>query len=153
MKRFVLLATAALVLGASGLALAQGAGATLKPADIIAARQAGFDLQGGVTAAMKTVVDGGLDVKGLAAGAKGIAAWGKLIPAMFPDGTQTGGNTKAKPEIWTDRAGFEKAAAALVAAAEKAAQLADANDKDGFKAQYAALGQACGGCHRPYRAQ
>ncbi len=153
MKMLFTLGIAAAALGASGLAFGQGAGVSLKPDDIIAARQAGFDLQNGVFAAMKTAIDGGLDVKGLTAGAKGISAWGHSIPAMFPDGTQTGHNTKAKPEVWSDRAGFEKAATNLVAAADKLAQLADANDKAGFAAQYTATGQACGGCHRPYRAQ
>ncbi len=153
MNKLFTLGVAAIALGVSGLAFGQGAGVSLKPDDVIAARQAAFDLQNGVMAAMKTAIDGGLDVKGLTAGAKGIGAWGRVIPAMFPDGTQTGHNTKAKPEIWSDRAGFDKAAANLVAAADKLAQLAEANDKAGFATQYTATGQACGGCHRPYRAQ
>lgn len=151
MKRLVLTTAFAITVGVSGLAVAQGV--SLKPDDIIAGRQAGFDLQNGVAAAMKGVVDGGGEVKPLAAGAKGLIAWGKVIPAMFPDGTQTGHNTKAKAEVWSDRAGFEKAAANFVAAAEKLVPLAEAGDKDGFKTQFAAVGQACGGCHRPYRAQ
>ena len=150
MSKITLAVAVALGLSVSGLAMAQGA---LKPTDIIAARQSAFDLQGGVAAAMKGTVDAGGDVKPLTAGAKGLVAWGKVIPTMFPTGTETGGNTKAKAEIWSDRAGFEKASANFVAAAEKLVALADAGDKDGFKTQFAAVGQACGGCHRPYRAQ
>ena len=125
----------------------------LKPDDIIAARQAGFDLQGGVVAAMKATVDSGGSVKPMTDGAKGLAKWGHVIPTMFPDGTQMGHDTKAKPEVWTDRAGFEKAAADFSTAAEKLATLAEADDKAGFAAQFKETTAACGGCHRPYRAR
>jgi len=137
---------------AGGLAIAQTAPAVSIPADtIVAARKAGFDLQAGVVGGMKTAIDGGTDVKGLTDGAKGLAAWGPVIPGMFPDGTQKANGTKAKAEIWTDRAGFEKAAANFTTASEKLAILAEANDKDGFKAQYTITTQACGACHRGYR--
>jgi len=152
MKRFVLVGAAGLGLWA-GAALAQGAGITFKPDEVIAARQAVMDLQAGSAAAMKAVVDGGGDVKPLTATAKGLVASSSLIPALFPKGTEQGHNTKAKPEVWSDRAGFEKAAANLHTQAEKLVQLADANDKAGFAAQFQQVGQACGGCHRPYRAQ
>jgi cytochrome c556 len=151
MTRFALFASAGLALFAVQAA-AQGTGASLQPDQIIAARQALMDLQGGVAAAMKAAVDGGQDVKALAAGAKGLVASSSVIPTLFPAGTDQG-KTKAKPEIWSDRAGFEKAAANLHAQAEKLVALADANDKAGFATQFAAVGQACGGCHRPYRAQ
>ena len=66
-------------------------------------------------------------------------------------GHQKGHNTRAKPEIWSDYAGFEKAAANATAQAEKLVQLADANDKAGFATQFQALAQACGSCHRAFR--
>ena len=53
--------------------------------------------------------------------AKAIAKWTAVIPTLFPKGTETGGNTKALPEIWSDPAGFQKiAAAATEAAADQA---------------------------------
>ena len=70
---------------------------------------------------------------------------------MFPDGTQTGRNTKAKAEIWSDRAGFEKAAANFYQAAEKLETLAEADDKAGFAEQFKVTAGACGACHRAYR--
>ena len=123
----------------------------IKSDDVIAMRQAGFDLQAGVVAAMKATIDAGGSVKPLTDGAKGLSSWGHVIPAMFPDGTQTGRNTKAKAEIWTDHAGFEKAAANFYAEAEKLEKLAEADDKAGFAAQFKATGAACGACHRQYR--
>ncbi len=150
-----LAAVGLLVLSGLGWAYAQtapaGAAVPLPPDTIIAVRQAGYDLQAGVAAGMKAVIDAGGDIKGLADGAKGLSAWGHVIPAMFPDGTQTGHNTKARPEIWSDRAGFEKAAETFWTAADRLATLAEANDKAGFAAQYTTTTQACGACHRAYR--
>ncbi len=153
MRKTLLLGLAAM--GLSGLATAQTvpAGADLSfPADtLIAARQAGYDLQAGVAASMKTVIEAEGDVKGLVDGAKGLSSWGHVIPALFPDGTQSGHNTKARPEVWSDRAGFQKAAQTFWMEADKLAILADANDKAGFAAQYTVTTQACGACHRAYR--
>ncbi len=153
MRKTLLLGLAAM--GLSGLATARTvpAGADLSfPADtLIAARQAGYDLQAGVAASMKTVIEAEGDVKGLVDGAKGLSSWGHVIPALFPDGTQSGHNTKARPEVWSDRACFQKAAQTFWMEADKLAILADANDKAGFAAQYTVTTQACGACHRAYR--
>ena len=139
--------------GAVGVALpavAQQAGS----ADaIIAGRQAAYDLMAGNGAAMKAAVDGGLAVKPYAAGAKGIAAWARAIPGMFPPGTDTGHNTKALPAIWSDRAGFEKDAAALATAADKLVVAANADDKAAFATAFKETSDACGACHHDYRAR
>ncbi len=140
----------ALAIGLAGLSRA-GDAVDVKPDDIIAARQAGYDLQQGVATAMKSAVDSGSSVKGLEDGAKGLVSWGKVIPTLFPVGTETGHGTKAKPEVWSDRAGFEKAAANFVAAADKLAPLAAADDKAGFAAQFKEVGGTCGACHRQFR--
>lgn len=124
---------------------------SVNPDDVIAGRQAGFDLQGGNTEAMKAAIAGGGSVKPYAEGARGILAWSKVIPSQFPLGTETGHDTKAKPEIWSDRAGFEKAAANLTAQSDKLVALAEADDKAGFAAQYVEVGKACGACHRQYK--
>lgn len=153
-KTFVLGLAAMVGLGyvqANAQTGAAGPAVPLSAETIIAARQGGYDLQAGVVAGMKTVIDAGGDVKGLVDGAKGLSSWGHVIPTMFPDGTQSGHNTKARPEIWSDRAGFEKAAVNFWTAADKLATLADANDKAGFATQYTATTQACGACHRSYR--
>jgi len=158
MRKILLPRLATIVLAAAGLgsvATAQTVptGPSISyPADtFIAVRQAGYDLQAGVAAGMKTVIDAGGDVKGPVDGAKGLSSWGHTIPALFPDGTQSGHNTKARPEIWSDRAGFEKAAHTFWMEADKLAVLADANDKAGFTSQYTTTTQACGACHRAYR--
>ncbi len=150
MRAFAL-GSLALVLGVVGLARAADLAA--KPEDIVAGRQAAFDLQQGVFGAMKATIDAGGSVKPLADGAKGLVSWGAAMPGMFPVGTETAHNTKARPEVWSDRAGFEKAAADFQAASVKLAALADADDKAGFADQFKATGATCGACHRQYRAR
>jgi len=151
MRRLLGICGALMITGGAGLAWAQGAAVSVPADTIIAARQAGFDLQAGTVGGMKAAIDAGTDVKGLRDSAKGLAAWGRVIPGMFPDGTQTGHNTQALPAVWTDRAGFEKASENFWTQADKLAVLAEANDKAGFAAQYTATTQACGACHRNYR--
>ena len=151
MRKLVGLAAAMVVMAGAGMALAQGAVVSVPADTIIAARQAGFDLQAGNVIGMKAAIDGGGDVKGFKDAAKALSAWGHVISGMFPDGTQTGHDTKAKAEIWSDRAGFEKAAENFWVQADKLAVLAEANDKAGFATQYTATTQACGACHRNYR--
>lgn len=153
MRKLLGFGAAALLAAGLGTAWAQGA-AVQVPADaIIAARQAGFDLQAGNVTGMKAAIDAGTDVKGFKDAAKALSNWGHAIPGMFPDGTQTGHDTHALPAVWSDRAGFEKAAENFWTQADKLSALAEANDKPGFAAQYTATTQACGACHRNYRAR
>lgn len=149
--RKILLTTAVLGISFSGLALAQTV--TMKPTDIIAARQGGMAVVGGLAEAMKAGVASGAEVKPFAEGAAAMAKWGKQYTNLYPDGTQTGLDTKAKPEIWSDRAGFEKADAAFVASAEKLEEAAKSGDKTTFAAAFKDVGGTCGGCHRNYKAR
>lgn len=148
----------ALILSAATLGL--GAAAIARPADdtavatdhapVVQARQAGFRLTVAAFLGIKGAIARGDDVKTLALPAGAIAGWGKAIPAMFPSGTAAP-DSKALPTVWSDRAGFEAAAANMAAAAAKLAELAKAGDKPGFEAQYAVLGKACNDCHTKYR--
>src|SRR5208337_1278727 len=87
--------------------------------DPIAIRQVGMDLTGGDFAYLRSVVAAKGDVKPLEVPAKAIARWAATIPVMFPPGSDKGGDTKALPEVWSDRAGFEKIAVAMGAVATK----------------------------------
>jgi cytochrome c556 len=149
--RRILIATAVLGLSFTGLAFAQSL--TMKPDDIIGARQGGMALVGGIAETMKAGVASGAEVKPFAEGAAAMAKWGKAYTALYPDGTQTGHDTKAKPEIWSDRAGFEKADAAFVTASEKLEEAAKSGDKAAFAASFKEVGATCGGCHRNYKAR
>lgn len=121
--------------------------------DPIAIRQVGMDLQAGNLAYIKSVLASKGDVKPLEVPAKAIARWAATVPTLFPAGSETGEDTKALPEIWSDRAGFEKIAAAAGAAATKLAEAARANDANTVAVQFKALGEQCGACHKGYRAK
>ena len=158
--RRVIFAGVALAFSAIGLAAAQGTstpgtagGLVGTPDALILGRQAGMDLQGAVTGELKRAVDGKAEVKTYKSAADAIAAWGRAIPGMFPAGTEHGHDTKALPAVWSDRAGFEKASATLTTAAEKMSQAAAADDKAAFAEAFQATAQACGACHRSFRAR
>jgi cytochrome c556 len=121
--------------------------------DPIAVRQAAFSLNNGDFAFIRSVVAAKGDVKPLEVPASAIAKWAAVIPTMFPKGTETGGNTKALPEIWSDQAGFQKIALALGSAATKLATDAKAGDAEAVAADTKALGEQCGACHKAYRAK
>jgi len=123
-----------------------------KPADAIVARRAAFKAQGQIFKAMKDANDAGEDPKAFAADANWLVNWSKQIPVMFPPGSESG-DTKALPDIWSDRATFEKDDAAYTEAATKLAALADAGDKAGFVKQFGATGATCGACHKTFRAK
>lgn len=121
--------------------------------DPIAVRQAGLALMGGDFGLIKSVVEAKGDVTKMAGPAGAIAKWAAVMPSLFPAGSDKGHDTKALPEVWSDQAGFQKAAARLGEAATKFAATAKAGDADAAAADFKAIGDACGGCHKVYRAK
>jgi cytochrome c556 len=69
---------------------------------------------------------------------------------LFPKGSETGGETGAKPEIWESKDEFNKLGKDLEAATAKAATAA-AGGLDGFKAAFGPVGKACKACHEKFR--
>lgn len=148
MKKLIGLAVLA-SLGCGGLAQAQTA-----PVDVIVTRQAGYDLMASALGSVNLAVKANVEVKSFAGAGNAIATWAKQIPSLFPPGSDKGSKpTKALPAIWTNRAEFEKDAANLAAAGTKLAELAKANDTAGFTAQLKVVGEACGACHKAFRAK
>lgn len=83
-----------------------------------------------------------------------IQATAAKIPELFPEGTSLEDITddvEAKPEIWTDWAGFEQAAANLGTQAEALAVAAGTGDAAAMGVQFKLVGEACGGCHSKFR--
>lgn len=134
---------------------ARAADAAPEAATLIPARQSALMLSAATFGGMKAAIDSGGDVSGQAFAAKALARWARTLPSMFPAGTgkESGVATKAKDEIWSDRAGFEQRAAEYAAAADRLAQLAQANDKAGFATQWGVVRQACSNCHDRYRSR
>jgi cytochrome c556 len=136
------------VAGILGVARAQA------PAfNIIETRQAGQDLLAGTFTGINEGVKHKVEVKTFEHPAAALARWMKQFPSTFPPGSDHGNNTKALPAIWSNRAGFEQAAANFVAAADKLTQFAKADDTAGFTAQVKTVADACKACHDKFRAK
>lgn len=75
-----------------------------------------------------------------------------LLDESFPDISGTG-DTRARPEIWSDRAGFNAKLKDFQDHIAALAQVAsrDKSTADEFKAAAAAVGQDCKTCHESYR--
>jgi cytochrome c556 len=145
MKKTVAILTVVILAGA-GIARAEGI-------DPIEVRQTGLDLLSADYAGIRAVVAAKGDVKTLENPAKAMQRFAMLMPTLFPKGSDTGHNTKALPEIWSDSAGFEKAAAGLGEASGKLAAAARSGDADAVATEVKAVGDACGLCHKAYRAR
>ena len=157
--RLLLLAAAggAALAAAIGMSLAAEPSAPSPTAEqIIAARQASYDLSVMAMAEMQQALKDGTDIKKQAYAANSVARWAKVLPTLFPAGTEKGATplpTKARPEIWSNRADFEKAAANYATEAGKLADLARAADTDGFAAQLKVVSKACDACHDKFKAE
>ena len=138
---------AALVLAASGMAQAQTG------PNIIETRQVAMALLSGDFGGINAVVALKGDVKTLENRAKAMARFAAIIPSLFPPGTAAGNNTKATAEVFSDAAGFQKAAMAMGAAATKLAETAKGGDIDAVAADVKAVSAACSACHNTYRAK
>ena len=146
MKRVSLFAAALLVAGSV-------ASLAATPDEIIATRQANQKRVGELVTAMKKSVEGGATAASQVEASTELADRTHRLKDYFPVGTETGGNTKAKPEIWSDRAGFDKVADIYVAEFDKLLVVAKSGDTPAFNAQFNVAGGTCGACHRTYRAR
>ena len=93
------------------------------------------------------------DKAAIAKAAKTMATLANGLPTWFPrgSGVEARPKSEAKPNIWTDAAGFSAAASAMQVQVSKLNQLAMAGDIGGVKGQIRATGGSCKGCHDKYR--
>jgi len=150
----------AAVIAAGGVTFAQGQssspsqGQGASAAEVVKARQKGLKALG---AAFKTIRD---ELKGdspdaakIREASADITQAAGAIDKWFPAGTgpDSGIKTDAKPEVWTDPAGFATAREAFVREANEWARLGNSTDASAWKEGAASLGQSCKGCHEKYR--
>jgi cytochrome c556 len=90
------------------------------------------------------------DMAAATAAAVNVKAFADAMGDWFPAGTgpDSGIESEAKANIWTDRATFDAAHAKLQVEAGK---LAAATDAAAFKAQFPATGGSCKNCHDTFR--
>jgi len=91
-----------------------------------------------------------VDEAAFAKHARDVAVLASMIPEGFIPNSAVEGSA-ALPEIWTNMADFQAKAMDLQNAAQALADAATANGFEAAKGLVQAVGQSCGGCHRPYR--
>ena len=148
MKR--LLVTLVATLGA--LASLPASAQFQKPEDAIKYRKAAFTVMGTHFGRIGAMASGKapFDAAAAAANADIVATLSKLPYAGFIDGTATG-ETRAKPEIWTERAKFDLAASKMQEEVVKLNVAAKSGNLDQIKVAFGAAGQSCKACHDNYR--
>ena len=137
------------------LTLAVGAGATawaqMKPEDAIKYRQSAMFLVGQNFGPLAAMAQGKIpyDKDAAIKHAEIVAFVSKLPLRGFQPGTDMGGDTKAKPEIWENMDDFK---AKLEKMQQETAKLpAAAGDFNALKAQAGETGKACKACHDKYK--
>jgi cytochrome c556 len=84
--------------------------------------------------------------------AKDIAGNMDKVGDLFPKGS-TSEKSRALPAIWEKPDDFKKNAAKVKQAANDVAEAAKAKDDAALSTKVKALGDACGACHKNYRAE
>ena len=123
-----------------------------KPEDAIKYRKAAFTVMGAHFGRIGAMASGKapFDAAAAAANADIVATMSKLPYAGFIEGTATG-DTRAKPEIWTERAKFDLATSKMQEEVVKLNVAAKSGNLDQIKVAFGAAGQSCKACHDNYR--
>lgn len=89
------------------------------------------------------------DLTGAATKASGAIDALKKFATLFPPGSgrEAVPETRAKPEIWSQRAEFDKATQTLIAETATLGDAAKGGNVDAVKAQWPKVAEACGACH------
>ena len=123
-----------------------------KPEDAIKYRKAAFTVMGAHFGRIGAMASGKapFDAAAAAANADIVSTMSRLPYAGFIEGTATG-DTRAKPEIWTERAKFDAAANKMQEEVGKLNVAAKSGNLDQIKVAFGAAGQSCKACHDNYR--
>ncbi len=144
---------ASLVLAAAAVTLSASASAQFaKPEDAIKYRQSAMSVMGTHFGRVAAMANGRIPFNADAAASNAAIAesMSKLPWAGFAAGTDAG-NTKAKPEIWSDAAKFKTAQDNMQAEMTKLASIAKGGNIDAIKAAVGATGGTCKACHDNFR--
>ena len=71
--------------------------------------------------------------------------------AAFGPGTDKGGNTKAKPAIWTENAKFKEGSDKLIVETDKLVTASKTGNLDALKTAFLATADTCKSCHDSFR--
>jgi cytochrome c556 len=123
-----------------------------KPEDAVKYRKAAFTVMGAHFSRVGAMVNGRVPFDAAVAAENAALAetLSKLPWAGFVPGTDKG-DTRAKPEIWTEQAKFNAGADKMQAELVKLSAAAKTGNLDAVKTAFGAAGQSCKACHDAYR--
>jgi cytochrome c556 len=151
MRKFPLIVVAGALAGCATMEDPAPPPPQLTAQQIVEARQAAFHMSGALMGQMRAAIERDADPKNQTYAARGVARWARALPTMFPDSTRIVTPTRARPEIWANKADFDAKAAAYAAAAERLAEVAASGDKAAFAEQHRATAATCKACHDLYQ--
>ena len=136
-----------------GFASAAIATAAVKPETAIHYRQSAYTMIGWNFAPLAQRVKGKApwDAVEFSKRAERIAFLAPQLLEGFPQGSGSGAETEAKPEIWSDAAGFKAKMDDFVTQSQQLAVVAKAGDEAKMKEQFKATAGTCKACHDGYR--
>jgi cytochrome c556 len=147
MRKTIIVTGAVLALAAPLSVFAQA-----KPEQLVKQRQAAMTLQGKYFGPIAGMAQGKIPYNAdvVARNATYLENLSQMPWDGFNESTK-GVKSAAKPEIWAEPKKFQEAADRLQAETVKLAAAARAKDEAGVKAQWGAVGKACGACHDSFR--
>lgn len=149
MKFVVSAALATFALASAGIAAAQS---FQKPEDAIKYRKATMTVQAAHFGTLGAMANGRIpyDAAAAARSADVVAMLATLHWAGFTPGSDKG-DTRAKPEIWSDAAKFKEAGDKLTADTARLASAAKTGNLDNLKAAFGPAANNCKNCHDAFR--
>jgi cytochrome c556 len=142
----------ALAVIASGAGVAGSAHAQQKPEDVIKYRKSVMTVQSWNMRPMALMVKGQqpFDAALFAWYAGVVQSTSFMLPDAFAAGSDKG-DTKAKPEIWSDAGKFKQNLDRFNADTQKLVAATKAGTLDAVKGPFGAVAKNCGGCHNEFR--
>jgi cytochrome c556 len=146
---------------AASVVLALGAGvsatafAQAKPDVLVAQRQAAMKLIGKYWGPLAGMASGKVTPYNADIVARNATYLQNLVEMPW-DGfhvSTKGEKSRALPEVFTNKAKFDEIAQRLQTEVAKLGEVARAKNDAGVKAQFGAVGKACGACHEGFRAK
>lgn len=83
--------------------------------------------------------------------AEAVAALSKFPINGFIEGSDKGGDTEAKADIWSNMDDFKKKMETFQVEAASLAEVAKGGDMAAIKPQFGKVGQSCKACHKEYK--
>jgi cytochrome c556 len=147
-KLSILLVSGALL---SPLWMSSASAQFAKPEDAIKYRQSAFIVMASQFGRMQSTVKGQVpyDAAAIKANVALVKTLSTLPWGAFGPGTE--GKSAAKPEVWSDAAGFKAAQTKFEGAVVKLSAAADSSDLDKLRAAFGDVGASCKACHDAYR--